>query len=61
LKQLKRTGAKGAKGLVEELDPDAILRGGGNAEGARYEADDAVSFSMIFFALSHLAYPEPAT
>lgn len=43
LKQLKRTGAKGAKGVVEELDPDAVLRAGGSAEGARYEADDAVS------------------
>ncbi|GAA5981394.1 hypothetical protein JCM11641_005306 [Rhodosporidiobolus odoratus] len=41
LKQLKRTGAKAPKGLVEELDPDALLRAGGSEEGARLEGDDA--------------------
>ncbi|BGP17798.1 hypothetical protein JCM10213_001701 [Rhodosporidiobolus nylandii] len=41
IKQLKRTGVKAPKGLVDELDPDAILRAGGAGEGARLEGDDA--------------------
>ncbi|GAA5834612.1 hypothetical protein JCM3766R1_003616 [Sporobolomyces carnicolor] len=41
LKQIKRTGAVAPRGLVEELDPDALLRAGGSAAGARLEADDA--------------------
>ncbi|GAA5960795.1 hypothetical protein JCM3765_000820 [Sporobolomyces pararoseus] len=41
LKQTRRTGATAPKGLVEELDPDAVLRAGGSSAGARLEADDA--------------------
>ncbi|GAA6058971.1 hypothetical protein JCM10212_001681 [Sporobolomyces blumeae] len=41
VKQLKRTGAKAPQGLVEDLDPDALLRAGGAQEGARLEPDDA--------------------
>ncbi|GAA6003664.1 hypothetical protein JCM10207_003535 [Rhodosporidiobolus poonsookiae] len=41
LKQLKRTGAKPPQGLVDELDPDAVLRAGGAENGARLEGDDA--------------------
>lgn len=42
LKQVRRTGAKAPKGLVERLDPDALLRAKMEDEGARLEADDAV-------------------
>ncbi|GAA5895279.1 Nup84p [Sporobolomyces salmoneus] len=41
LKQIKRTGAATPRGLVEELDPDALFRAGGSSDGARLEADDA--------------------
>ncbi|BGP25923.1 hypothetical protein JCM10295v2_004866 [Rhodotorula toruloides] len=41
LKQVRRTGAKAPKGLVDRLDPDALLRGNTEDEGARLEADDA--------------------
>ncbi|GAA5933388.1 uncharacterized protein JCM15063_001302 [Sporobolomyces koalae] len=41
LKHLKRTGAQPPKGLVDELDPDAVTRAGGAPEGARLEPDDA--------------------
>ncbi|GAA5904143.1 hypothetical protein JCM6882_003958 [Rhodosporidiobolus microsporus] len=41
LKQLKRTGQRAPQGLVEELDPDALVRAGGAEKGARLEADDA--------------------
>ncbi|GAA5832428.1 hypothetical protein JCM11251_006451 [Rhodosporidiobolus azoricus] len=41
LKQLKRTGQRAPQGLVEDLDPDALVRAGGAEKGARLEADDA--------------------
>ncbi|GAA6032198.1 hypothetical protein JCM8097_007121 [Rhodosporidiobolus ruineniae] len=41
LKQLRRTGAQPPKGLVGELDPDAVLRAGEADGGARLEGDDA--------------------
>jgi nuclear pore complex protein Nup107 len=47
LKQIKRTGATVPKGLVEELDPDALSRAGGPSQGARLEADDAVSLVSL--------------
>lgn len=42
LKQLRRTGAKAPQGLVDRLDPDALVRARAEDEGARMEADDAV-------------------
>ncbi|GAA5888035.1 hypothetical protein JCM5296_005411 [Sporobolomyces johnsonii] len=51
LKQLKRTGAQPPRGLVEELDPDAVLRAGGAEGGARLEADDAAYERAILRSL----------
>lgn len=42
LKQLRRTGAKPPQGLIEQLDPDALVRARAADEGARLESDDAV-------------------
>ncbi|GAA5990105.1 hypothetical protein JCM10908_005823 [Rhodotorula pacifica] len=42
LKQLRRTGAKAPQGLVDRLDPDALVRARAEDEGARLEADDAL-------------------
>ncbi|GAA5998533.1 Nup84p [Rhodotorula paludigena] len=41
LKQLRRTGAKPPQGLIEQLDPDALVRARAADEGARLESDDA--------------------
>lgn len=44
LKQARRTGAPVPRGLVEELDPDAVLReGAGGSSAGRLAGDDAVS------------------
>lgn len=42
LKQLSRTGAPLPQGLVDRLDPDALVRAKAEDEGARLEAEDAV-------------------
>ncbi|GAA5961845.1 hypothetical protein JCM8115_001441 [Rhodotorula mucilaginosa] len=47
LKQLRRTGAKAPQGLVDRLDPDALVRARAEDEGARMEADDA-SYERAF-------------
>ncbi|BGP56625.1 hypothetical protein JCM8202_000189 [Rhodotorula sphaerocarpa] len=47
LKQLSRTGAPPPQGLVDRLDPDALVRAKAEDEGARLEAEDA-SYERAF-------------
>lgn len=53
LKQCRRTGAPLPRGIVSELDPDAVLRAGEDGSMGRLETEDTVSL-VSAVSYSHL-------